>query len=170
MLKALAFSVMALGLLGMVLCLGSYIFELAGIYAPPTNRPSLLFFGIFVVWVPTIVLMNKLTQDFKQKDMWKAVLRGCPPWMKKAMWALIGGMFLLGLLPLLRAKIYPDVGMLFPILFYAISFCVSYSYINFERHDSTRRCLNGHAISPLAKFCEECGAPAAPDTSRSAVA
>jgi hypothetical protein len=23
--------------------------------------------------------------------------------------------------------------------------------------------LNGHRISPLAKFCEECGAPAAPE-------
>jgi hypothetical protein len=165
MAKIIAFLVMALALFGIILCLGAYVFEMAGTYAPPRNRPSILFFGVFLVFVPTIFLMNKLTQDFKQKDMWNAALRGCPSWMKTSMWALASGLFLLALFPLLpRIPVHPDVGTLFPILFYAISFCVSYSFINAEKHDSIRRCLNGHAISPLAKFCEECGAAAAPDT------
>ena len=52
--------------------------------------------------------------------------------------------------------------MLFPSTFYAISFCVMYSLLHVKEYDASRRCMNGHVISPLAKFCEECGAPAAP--------
>ena len=56
----------------------------------------------------------------------------------------------------------------FPITFYSVSFCVMYSVLHVDKFDSTRRCLNGHATSPLAKFCDECGAPAAPDPVNSA--
>jgi hypothetical protein len=61
----------------------------------------------------------------------------------------------------------PQTFELFPIAFYAVSFCVMYSLINVGKNDLIRRCLNGHAIPPLAKFCEECGAPAAPDSTNS---
>jgi len=57
----------------------------------------------------------------------------------------------------------PEGFGLFPIAFYAVSFCVMYSLIHVDERDASRRCLNGHAISPLAKFCEECGAPVAPE-------
>ena len=165
MAKVVAYPVMALALAGLLLSLGAYVFEFGGLYSPPPNRPPLLFFGVFVVWIPTIILMNKLTEDFKQKDMWKAALRGCPSWMQRSLWALVGFVALLAFLPFaLRArKPYPDITVLFPACFYACSFCITYSLLNAERNDSTRRCLNGHPISPLAKFCEECGAPAAPN-------
>lgn len=170
MAKIVAFPVMALAALGMLLCLGSYLFEFAGLYSPPQNRPLILFLGVFIVWFPTIFLMNRLTADFKQKDMWKAALRGCPSWMQTSLWVLVGVVALLAFLPLaLRAqRAYPDIFVLFPVCFYAASFCVTYSLINAEKHDSTRRCLNGHTISPMARFCEECGAPAAPDSTNSA--
>ena len=51
--------------------------------------------------------------------------------------------------------------VLFPLTLYAVSFCLMYSVIHAGEFDSSRRCLNGHRISPLAKFCEECGAPGA---------
>lgn len=170
MAKIVAYLVMMLALFGVLLSLGAYLFEFAGLYSPPPNRPPLLFFGVFVVWFPTIFLMTKLTEDFKQKDIWKAALRGCPTWMRRLLWALVGFVVLLAFLPLvLRAhRAYPDITVLFPACFYAVSFCITYSLINAEEHDSTRRCLNGHPISPLAKFCEECGAPAAPDSKMSA--
>jgi hypothetical protein len=37
--------------------------------------------GVFAVFLPTIFVMNRLTRDFKQKDLWRAALRGCPRWM-----------------------------------------------------------------------------------------
>src|SRR5436190_19585037 len=46
--------------------------------------------GIFVVFLPTIFVMNRLTRDFKQKDIWRAALRGCPTWMRRTVWTIFG--------------------------------------------------------------------------------
>ncbi len=44
------------------------------------------------------------------------------------------------------------------LIFYLIPLAVMYSATHFERFDESRQCLNGHRVSPLAKFREECGA------------
>jgi hypothetical protein len=46
-------------------------------------------------------------------------------------------------------------GALLP--FYSAAAAILYSATHAQ--DEARRCLNGHAIGPLAKFCEECGQP-----------
>jgi len=165
MIKVIAYPVMVLSGIGVFLCLSLYIIGVTGTYPVPLKQ-SFLFFGIFVVMFPTAILMNRLTRDFKQKDLWKAALRGCPTWMRAALWFVIGCAFAVFFLPALFKKSPGDslqTFVLFPIVFYAISFCVMYSLINVEESDPSRRCLNGHPISPSAKFCEECGAPGAPD-------
>jgi hypothetical protein len=166
MTKIIAYPVMLLAGAGIVLCLAFYLLGVTRLYLLPSNREPVLFIGIFVVWFPTVILMNQLTKDFKQKDVWKAALRGCPPWMKTGMWVLVGCVFVLFFLSNIRVHSPENssfVFVLFPITFYSISFCAMYSLIHVEEFDNSRRCLNGHRISPLAKFCEECGAPAAPD-------
>ena len=171
MAKMIAYPVMILSAAGMVLCLSFYVLGLTRIYSLPAKGLPILFGGLFAVWLPTVILSNRLTQDFKNKDFWKAALRGCPAWMRSALWVVIGCVFAVFFLPVLSRRSpgdAPQTFVLFPILFYAVSFCVMYSLINVEKHDSVRRCLNGHAISPLAKFCEECGAPAAPDSTNPA--
>lgn len=50
------------------------------------------------------------------------------------------------------------------LIFYMIPLAVMYSATHVQRFDESRRCLNGHRVSPLAKFCEECGAPVAQST------
>lgn len=161
MAKIVAYPVLVLSAIGVSLCFGFCLLGVTGIYPLPSRTESILFGGIFVVWVPTVILMNKLTEDFKQKDLWKAALRGCPPWMKTALWVVIGSVFIFFFVSVVSG--HPDqIFVLFPIAFYSTSFGVMYSLINVDKFDSTRRCLNGHRISPLAKFCEECGASAAP--------
>ena len=167
MVKMIAYPVMVLSGVGVLFCLTFYLFGLTGIYPLPAGDMPVLFGGLFVVWFPTVILMNRLTKDFKQKDLWKAALRGCPAWMRTALWVILGCVFAVFFLPVLSKRSpgdSPQILVLLPITFYATSFCVMYSLINVEKHDLVRRCLNGHAISPLAKFCEECGAPAAPDS------
>ena len=167
MAKVVAYPVMVLAAVGVLLCLSFYLLGVTGIHPIPSGNVPILFVGVFIVWAPTVILMNRLTKDFKQKDIWKAALRGCPPWMKMALWVVVGAVFVLFFVPVLSGHSRGDsnqIFVLFPIVFYSVSFCTMYSLINVERFDSTRRCLNGHAISPLAKFCEECGAPAAPDS------
>jgi hypothetical protein len=65
-----------------------------------------LFPGIFLVWLPTIFLSNSLTRDFKQRDFWKATLRGCPKWMQTSLGVLWGyGFFAAFLLPFFEGAI-----------------------------------------------------------------
>jgi hypothetical protein len=167
MVKLIAYPVMVVAGIGVLLCLSFYLLGLSGIHPLPARQMPTLFAGVFVVWLPTVLLMNRLTKDFKQKDLWKAALRGCPAWMKTTLWVVVGSVFVIFFLPVLSKRSpgdAPQIFVLFPITFYAISFCVMYSLINVEKRDSVLRCLNGHAISPSAKFCEECGAPATPDS------
>jgi len=161
--KIIAYPVMMLSGVGILLCLSFSLLALTGRH--PSLVTPVMFGGIFVVWVPTIILSNWLTRDFKQKDFWKAALRGCPAWMRTGLWVVIGCVFIAFFLPILFGKSPGDSPLtftLFPMMFYAVSFCVMYSLINIEESGADRRCLNGHAMSPSAKFCEECGSPAAP--------
>lgn len=45
------------------------------------------------------------------------------------------------------------------LTFYLIPLFVLYSATQVPGLDRSRRCLNGHYLPPLAKFCPECGAP-----------
>jgi hypothetical protein len=157
MTKVVAFPVMVLAAVGVAAC---FLSAATG----EKDAVKFLFPGIFVVWFPTVLLMNSMTRDFKQRDVWKAALRGCPGWMRAGLWVVIGFAFAMFFLPFLWGSDpgkSPASFVIFPASFYAISFCVMYSLLQVEKTDAASRCLNGHRISPLAKYCEECGAPAA---------
>lgn len=88
MTKVIAFPVMVLAGLGVAACL----FASAAVAVSPAIEKSVLVFlfpGVFVVWFPTILLMNRLTRDFKQRDIRKAALRGCPQWMRATLWIIV---------------------------------------------------------------------------------
>jgi hypothetical protein len=89
---------------GISLCLSLYLLGITGVFLLPSKDAIVLFAGIFLVWLPTILLMNRLTRDFKQKDLWKAALRGCPPWMRNALWLLWVCVRCLLLSPNLKSK------------------------------------------------------------------
>lgn len=122
---------------GVVFCLAFYLLAVSGIFAVPGKDAMLLFIGIFPIWLPTILFMGRLTSEFKQKDLWKAALRGCPSWMRVVLYVLIGAAFLAFLFPLLtggKPGEGPFTFMLFPSTFYAISFCVMYSLLSTRRN------------------------------------
>jgi hypothetical protein len=167
--RVVAYPVVALSAAGV---LASFCLSLASLGPYPETEKSafrFLFPGIFVVWLPTILVMNWLTRDFKQRDLWKAALRGCPAWMRTAQWVVWGLAFAAFFAPFLwgsKPGAFPSGPMLIPAVFYATSFCVAYSALHVEKCDAERCCLNGHRVSPSAKFCEECGAPTAPEGMR----
>ena len=166
---ALIYPFLAVAVAGFVAVAAIHLASLFGVTYPFDRFLEFLFPGMFVAFVPTLFVMNRLTRDFKQKDLWRAALRGCPPWMRGAVWAIFGytwlGFFVLPLLygggmdtPTNKARSMSGVLM----MFYLIPAAVLYSATQVQRLDASRRCLNGHNMSPSAKFCEECGAPAAP--------
>jgi len=42
-----------------------------------------LHLGIFVVWIPTVLVSKKLTDQSKNKDAWKQAVKYSPAWMTK---------------------------------------------------------------------------------------
>ena len=158
---------------GLVISATVHVFGLAG-YDISEGRSEYLFFGVFAVFLPTVLVTNGTAREFKQKDWWKAVLRGCPPWMKY----IIYGCFAYALFNFARFAlghaVAPDgsppetsikeitmmTGHILP--FYAIAMGTLYSAIQVSKSDPQRRCSNGHPVSPSASFCDQCGAEVKP--------
>lgn len=144
------------------------IVHIGSVFRVPFEHYDKVFYlgiGVFVVWLPTVLISTHLSKDFKQKDFWKSVMRGCPPWMKKISFAMFGYAILNFIYMLAMGDPDEDAfstarfisGHLLP--FYSVALASLYSAIRVKDVDSAMRCLNGHPLSPSANFCEECGAP-----------
>jgi hypothetical protein len=164
----LIYPFLALSAVGFAALLAIHVASLFGITYPFERFVGFLGPGMFVVFLPTIFVMNRLTRDFKQRDLWRAALRGCPNWMRRAVWAVCGyswlGFFILPVIfggGMRSATNTARIGSGALMVFYLIPFAVLYSATRIRRLDESKHCLNGHPVSPLAKFCEECGAPVA---------
>ena len=143
-----------------------HIAALMGFTEPFSTAIAWLGPALFVIWIPTIFVMNWLVRDFKQKDLWRAALRGCPAWMRGSLWVIFGHSWLgFFIFPLVfgggtsSAANGARIGSAVFMIFYLVSTMVSYSAINAAHCDSLIRCTNGHTVQPLANFCDECGAP-----------
>jgi hypothetical protein len=162
--KLLLYPFLVLGAVGFVLSLVVHILSWAEVVLPESLMA--LHIGIFIVWLPTILVATRLTREYKQKDFWKAALRGAPPWTIKLAIGLgtyvfvhfFASMFLF--LPVEKFRIASGHWM----VFYGLSAAVLYSALHATEVDRRRKCLNGHPASAVARFCELCGAPVATDS------
>src|SRR3990170_4320083 len=74
------FSILAA--IGLFLSLIVHLYALLGQRVPFGNLAWGLHVGIFIVWFPAVSLGKRLSKDFKQSELFQAMLRGCPIWMK----------------------------------------------------------------------------------------
>jgi hypothetical protein len=151
--------------IGFVVSLLVHVAAWAGI-APPQAAWA-LHIGIFVVWLPTVLVSQGLTRDFKQRDFWTAALRGAPSWAPMVLKWLMGYAvvnFLLFMFqtgargndPALQARGFSGHWM----IFYGAAAATLFSAGQLREHgDRPRLCLNGHTVSLLAQYCEQCGSP-----------
>jgi hypothetical protein len=159
-----------LSVIGLVLSLIAHTAALLGLPQPLGAAAGGLHMGIFVVWLPAVLVSNRLVADYKQKDYWKAALRGCPQWMRRMMFAFCGYV-VVNFLTLIAVAPPRGVGgganaptVVFRgfsghwMAFYSAAAAVLYSAIVGARSDPARRCPNGHPVSLSASFCESCGA------------
>jgi hypothetical protein len=82
-----AYPVLAISALGIVTCAVLHVASFF-IAAPTIERyfnVSALFIGLLAVQIPAIFVGNYLSRDFKRGDYIKAVLRGCPEWMRRTL-------------------------------------------------------------------------------------
>ena len=87
---ALIYPFLALAAAGFIAMLAVHVASLFGVTYPFDHFLNFLGPGVFVVFLPAVLVMNRLTRDFKQKDIWRAALRGCPWWMRRTVWVIFG--------------------------------------------------------------------------------
>jgi hypothetical protein len=104
-----------------------------------------LSYGYFVVGLPAAIAAIKLVKGFDQKDFWKAVFRGCPNWMRYAVYFFFGYAVLNFVLATLTDS--SAQGMANPgrvesgnlMAFYSVAMAALYSAIHVEEQDTTGR-------------------------------
>jgi len=131
-----------------------------------------LHVGIFVVWIPAVFATQRHTRDFKQRDFRKAALRRCPKWMRTMTFGFLGYAFVNFAWFWISSvasgsRRVPEASQLRGfsghwMAFYSLALATLYSASHIEEVDAGRRCLQGHVVGPLAKFCEQCGSPVSP--------
>lgn len=125
-----------------------------------------LFIGIFVVWFPTVLSMKKLNSAVRGNDFWKVALTGAPPVAKYFVYGAFGYAiinFVAGMLGAFEMKGsgFWRVGSSHAMAFYAAAWGLALAAAGRVSLGIEWKCERGHEMHPGAKFCEECGAPAA---------
>lgn len=127
---------------------------------------STLGTGIFVVWLPAVLLVRRNHSDGHLQLSWKDMLASCPScpsWMRRAVYGLFAYAVLSFFLAMgtdahsewtgLRAL--SGHGM----LFYGTALAIFYARWSQRRPPPARRCLLGHATGHSDAACPTCGNP-----------
>ncbi|HEY0457146.1 MAG TPA: hypothetical protein VGE41_12280 [Verrucomicrobiae bacterium] len=165
--KTVLYSFILLAACGLVLSFAAHCMALAGVSIP--GGVWVLHVGIFVVWIPTILASRQMTRYANRKDFWKVVLAGCPIWMRRAFYVLFVYAtlnFIVFFATTLRqpkqqkGDAPPSVIRGFSghwMVFYSAAFAILYSRIRAPQLYREHKCPQGHAVSPAARYCSECG-------------
>jgi hypothetical protein len=88
--QILLLSLMAYAGTGLVLSLAAHLLAYTG-QQPGGNA---LFFalhvGIFPLWIPVVLIAQKITRGAPRKDFWRIAASGCPAWMKQMTYIFFG--------------------------------------------------------------------------------
>jgi hypothetical protein len=152
-LRRLTYSVLSLATAGFLAALMVHVAAISGKTYPFDLSSDYLFAGLFLVWIPTGILMN-LSSGHKQGARWqgwRVVLRGCPKFLQWAMWILSGYAGVYIVLPFIYrhdvgSPLYNarSVSSVF-LAIYSAAACVLYSLTQSEKFDEGRP-----RIEPLA--------------------
>ncbi len=88
--KAILYPFMVLAACGLALSMAAHGLALAGAAIPGGNLVWTLHTGIFLVWLPTVLVSIRMTNQASRQNFWKVALAGCPPWMRVGFFVLIG--------------------------------------------------------------------------------
>ena len=167
--KTLLNSFAAIAAVGLLLSILSHVAALRGMQGPLGGFTPALHVGIFVVWIPAVLVANRFTKNIARKDLWKVVLRGCPVWMKYMFYAFFGYAMVNFLFFMTVAPRGGGSGFTSPqivrgfsghwMAFYSAALAILYSASKLWDQELERHCPNGHAVQPLSKFCDRCGLP-----------
>jgi hypothetical protein len=157
----------ALALFAFVASAALQIRALLGYPMPADSWFFAMHAGIFVVFIPAVMVTTKRVGNAQRKDLWKVALRGTPDWMRYLLYALLAYTFvtffsgwLAGFSGARHAEPNSTPWSMFAgnwMVFYYASFCLLYAAIRAE--NSALKCMQGHNLPPGAQFCPHCGQP-----------
>jgi len=117
--------------------------------------------GLFIVWFATVLVMARMTRFGNRRDVWKIALSGCPAWLRRTLYGVIGfGMLNFAYFVVLRKQESVPAALFMGghfMMFYGVAFCVMYSAIHAPALLATRTCSRGHEVSPFDTYCPTCG-------------
>jgi hypothetical protein len=152
--------------IGLVLSLWVHLGAVMGRRVAPAAFFVILHVGIFVVWIPAVLVAQRLVGNVNRKNLWKVVLKDSPGWMRYMVYGFSGYAIVNFLLFMTKA---PSGGSGNPpavvwrgfsghwMGFYSAALAILYSAACAE--DSSLRCANGHLALPNTIYCTQCGQP-----------
>jgi hypothetical protein len=161
---------------GLVLSLVVHILSFFGI----SFGGNALFFGlhvgIFPLWIPVVLIAQKMMGGAQRKDFWKVALAGCPSWMRYMTYGFfIYAIVNFAIFIVLTSMHPPPKGGEPPAVvlhgfsghwmaFYSAGLAILTTAYRRGLSNLQRRCPFGHEIGWNDKFCSTCGsAVAAPE-------
>ena len=155
----------ALSAAGLLVSLYVHLGAVMGRRVAPGAYFWILHMGIFIVWMPAVLVAQRRVGSTRRKDFWKRVLKGSPEWMLYIVYGFFGYAMINFALFVLKAPT-GDAGTNPPaevwrgfsghwMAFYSAALAILYSAAN--EHSDRPLCLNGHPVKPGANYCEQCG-------------
>jgi hypothetical protein len=156
-----------LSAIGLCLSLWIHLGAVMGRRVAPQAFLWMLQVGIFVVWLPAILVAQKLVGNVNRKDLWKLILKDLPDWMRYMVYGILGYDVVISLLFLRRilgggnganppTEIWRESSGHW-MAFYSAALAILYSAARIG--DTSLRCANGHLASPNTAYCPKCGQP-----------
>lgn len=157
----------SLAIVGFVLSIWINVGVLTSRWTPPAYFWA-LHLGIFVIFLPAILVAQKRVGSTHRKDFWKVVLKGAPQWMRHFFYALLAYGAVIDIpswIQLAQPSGSPQSGgfgdwarfSAIWMVFYWASFAILYAAMKQEQ--LVPRCVNGHSMPPGVNSCGKCGQP-----------
>jgi hypothetical protein len=73
---------------GLGLSTVAHVVSLCGLTLPGGRTVFALHIGIFIVWMPVVLIAARATSNVPRREIWKVLLLGCPRWMRLAVYVL----------------------------------------------------------------------------------
>ena len=151
--------------LGLSLSIWVHLEAFMGRRVAPEALLWLLHIGIFVVWAPAVLVARVIAGNLNRKDLWKAVLKNAPAWMRYMTYGFFGYAMINFWLSFSKTPSPTNAGKTpFEVwrgfsghwmAFYSAALAILYSAAN-AKHVGLL-CPNGHAVPTGAQFCGNCG-------------
>ncbi|GAB6041400.1 hypothetical protein JCM17961_20740 [Endothiovibrio diazotrophicus] len=160
---------MAYATTGLVISTAAHLLALAGQPPGGTALFAALHVGIFPLWIPVVLIAQRMTKGVLRREHWRILTADCPAWLRYLTFALL----VYAVINFLRFITSPHAGghgadLPSPaewrgfsghwMMFYTAGLMVVVSAYRRGSSKRRRHCLRGHGAIDDAEVCPTCGA------------